>query len=96
MWIAVLGSVKLFPFLAAALKGVFNRVLNFFPNASTTQSAVCEASEVLANSLSISTCGPLPSVRTHALRSSCLNELNDNDTRGVLRAAAKPGLATEL
>ena len=27
MWIAVLGSVKLFPFLEAALKGVFNRVL---------------------------------------------------------------------
>ena len=27
MWIAVLGSVKLFPNLEAALKGVFNRVL---------------------------------------------------------------------
>ncbi len=27
MWIAVLGFVKLFPNLAAALKGVFNRVL---------------------------------------------------------------------
>ena len=34
MWIAVLGSVKLFPNLEAALKGVFNRVLNFFPKAS--------------------------------------------------------------
>ena len=34
MWIAVLGSVKLFPNLEVALKGVFNRVLNFFPNAS--------------------------------------------------------------
>ena len=34
MWIAVLGSVKLFPNLEAALKGVFNRVLKFFPNAS--------------------------------------------------------------
>jgi hypothetical protein len=34
VWIAVLGSVKLFPNLAAALKGVFNRVLKFFPNAS--------------------------------------------------------------
>ena len=28
MWIAVLCSVKLFPNLEAALKGVFNRVLN--------------------------------------------------------------------
>ena len=27
MWIAVLGSVKLFPNLEAALKGVFNRVM---------------------------------------------------------------------
>jgi hypothetical protein len=27
VWIAVLGSVKLFPNLATALKGVFNRVL---------------------------------------------------------------------
>jgi len=27
VWIAVLGSVKLFPNLEAALKGVFNRVL---------------------------------------------------------------------
>ncbi len=27
MWTAVLGSVKLFPNLATALKGVFNRVL---------------------------------------------------------------------
>ena len=27
MWIAVLGFVKIFPNLAAALKGVFNRVL---------------------------------------------------------------------
>ena len=27
MWIAVLGSVKVFPNLEAALKGVFNRVL---------------------------------------------------------------------
>ncbi len=34
MWTAVLGSVKLFPNLEAAIKGVFNRVLNFFPNAS--------------------------------------------------------------
>jgi hypothetical protein len=34
VWIAVLGSVKIFPNLEAALKGVFNRVLNFFPNAS--------------------------------------------------------------
>ena len=35
MWIAVLCSVKLFPNLEAALKGVFNSVLKFFPNAST-------------------------------------------------------------
>jgi hypothetical protein len=34
VWIAVLGSVKSFPNLEAALKGVFNRVLNFFPKAS--------------------------------------------------------------
>ena len=31
---------------------------------------------------------------SHALRSSCQNELND-DAQGVLRAAAKPGLAIE-
>jgi hypothetical protein len=30
VWIAVLGSVKLFPNLEAALKGVFNRVLEKF------------------------------------------------------------------
>ena len=29
MWIAAVGSVKLFPNLEAALKGVFNRVLTF-------------------------------------------------------------------
>jgi hypothetical protein len=35
VWIAVLGSVKLFPNLAAALKGVFNRVLKNLRKAST-------------------------------------------------------------
>ena len=35
MWIAVLGSVKLFPNLEAALKGVFNRVLKNLRKAST-------------------------------------------------------------
>ena len=34
MWIAVLGSVKLFPNLEAALKGVFNRVLKNLRKAS--------------------------------------------------------------
>ena len=34
MWIAVSCSVKLFPNLEAALNGVFNRVLHFFPKAS--------------------------------------------------------------
>jgi hypothetical protein len=34
VWIAVSCSVKLFPNLEAAGLGVFNRVLNFFPNAS--------------------------------------------------------------
>ena len=35
MWIAVLGSVKIFPNLEAALKGVFNRVLKNLRKAST-------------------------------------------------------------
>jgi hypothetical protein len=35
VWIAVLGSVKIFPNLAAALKGVFNRVLKNLRKAST-------------------------------------------------------------
>ena len=49
MWIAVLGSVKLFPNLEAALKGVFNRVLNFFPFASAdAQKDALERLEVLA------------------------------------------------
>ena len=46
MWIADLGSVKLFPNLEAALKGVFNRVLKFFLNASAD--AQKDALEVLA------------------------------------------------
>ncbi len=49
--------------------------------------------------LPISEGEPIPDIRAHsglrhALRSSCQNELND-DAEGVLRAAAKPGLAIE-
>ena len=36
VWIAVLGSVKVFPNLEAARLGVFNRVLNFFRKTSTS------------------------------------------------------------
>jgi hypothetical protein len=47
VWFAVLCSaVKLFPNLEATLKGVFNRVLNFFPFASKV--AQKDALEVLA------------------------------------------------
>ncbi len=35
MWIAVLGSVKIFPNLEASIKGVFNRVLKNLRKAST-------------------------------------------------------------
>jgi hypothetical protein len=100
VWIAVLGSVKLFPNLEAALKGVFNRVLNFFPFASAD--AQKDALEVLAmfsfrgfrflNASHFQTSAH--TAVSHALRSSCQNELND-DAQGVLRAAAKPGLAIE-
>jgi len=52
LWIAAVGSVYLFPDLEAALKGVFNRVLNFFPNASVTPSDLLESkpSNVLCSS----------------------------------------------
>jgi hypothetical protein len=92
VWTAVLGSVKLFPNLATALKGVFNRVLNFFPNASAN--AQEDALKVLAmfsfrflNASHLQTSAH--TAVSHALRSSCQNELND-DAEGVLRAAAKP------
>jgi hypothetical protein len=77
VWIAVLGSVKIFPNLEAALKGVFNRVLKFFPNASGN--AQEDALEVLAMfSFRFSECEPFPDIRAHsglrhALRSSCQN-----------------------
>jgi hypothetical protein len=89
--------VKLFTNLEAALKGVFNRVLNFFPFASAD--AQKDALEVLAifpsrflNASHFQTSAH--TAVSHALRSSCQNELND-DAQGVLRAAAKPGLAIE-
>jgi hypothetical protein len=97
VWIAVLGSVKLFPNLEAAIKGVFNRVLNFFPFASAD--AQKDALEVLAMSsfrflMASHFQTSAHTAVSHALRSSCQNELND-DAQGVLRAAAKPGLAIE-
>jgi len=55
VWIAVLGSVKIFPNLEAALKGVFNRVLKFFPNASVRSGG---RREVLAND-------PIPDMSNH-------------------------------
>ena len=50
MWIAVLGSVKLFPNLEAAIKGVFNRVvtiLDLESNSIGDEGAIAIAAEAL-------------------------------------------------
>jgi hypothetical protein len=97
VWIAVSCSVKLFRNLEATLKGFFNRVLNFFPNARPSTQK--DALEVLAmfsfrflKASQFQTSSH--TAVSHALRSSCQNELNDA-AEGVLRAATKPGLAIE-
>ena len=62
VWIAAVGSVKLFPNLEVALKGVFNRVLNFFPNASgNAQEDALEESPCFP-----SQCEPFPDIRAHS------------------------------
>ena len=101
MWIAVLGSVRIFPNLEAALKGVFNRVLNFFPNASAkgTPGGRCEvlANVPMLNASHFQAHGePLLDISAHRTVSMLFAARNNGDTGDVLRAAAKPGLAIKL
>ena len=104
MWIAVLGSVKLFPNLEAALKGIFNRVLKNLRKASARfhrevrrDQGVLEKNAVAILAFFQKTSAAHTKV-SHA-RSSCRHNLNDGAKgalRVTLRAVAKPRLAIEL
>jgi hypothetical protein len=83
VWIAVLCSVKLFPNLEAALKGVFNRGLNNFPNASGTLRRTPLWLRTFPSDLQ----------KASHLGGHFADQVETGD---VLRAAAKPGLAIEL
>jgi hypothetical protein len=86
VWTAVLGSVKLFPNLATALKGVFNRVLKNLRKASASGTEItvqshenCHEGKMLAIRI------PIASFKTSGgpcSKELMTNELND-DTRGT-------------
>ena len=111
MWIAVLGSVKLFPNLEAALKGVFNRVLKNLRKASALlgerrktveQNLKCSPSfrenrrgKNARVPFAFQSRASRHPLRSFMLWSSCQNELND-DTGDALRAAGQPGFAIDL
>jgi hypothetical protein len=98
VWIAVLGSVKLFPNLEAALKGVFNRVLKNLRKASArfhrrrSHDALWGLPEKNARHEEAS--------RHPRSLMLVLMSKNKDDANGALRVAlravAKPGLAIEL
>jgi hypothetical protein len=92
VWIAVLGFVKLFPNLEAALKGVFNRVLKNFRKASARSTPHTGQLEKNARHVEAS--------RHPRSLMLVLMSKNKNDANGALRVAlrsvAKPGLAIEL
>jgi hypothetical protein len=98
VWIAVLGSVKLFPNLEAALKGVFNRVLKNLRKASALPDEKLQI-RVAACAREMANARVAFSPRVSHARSSCRHNLNDG-TKGALRvtlrAVAKPGIAIEL
>jgi len=104
VWIAVLGSVNLFPNLEAALKGVFNRVLEKFTQSERVgfhrEVRLQECSRKLLAMLTFFQTSAAHTKVSHA-RSSCRHNLNDGAKgalRVTLRAVAKPRarLAIEL
>jgi len=104
VWIAVLGYVKIFPNLEAALKGVFNRVLKNLRKASARFHREVrlhtreECSRKLLAMLAFFQTSAAHTKVSHA-RSSCRHNLNDGAKgalRVTLRVVAKPRLAIEL
>jgi hypothetical protein len=105
VWIAVLGSVKLFTNLEAALKGVFNRVLKNLRKVSTRFHSAQEkltygTVRVGFRSLWGRVLEKNARHETAVSHMLVLMSKNKDDANGALRVAlravAKPGLAIEL
>ena len=86
MWIAVLGSAKLFPNLEAALKGVFNRVLTelkLWGNNIGPEGAIAIAEALKVNAV-------LTSVNLRA------NSIGDDGAKAIAEALKVNAVLTKL
>ena len=86
MWIAVLGSVKLFPNLVAAIKGVFNRVLTTLRLDGNRIGA--EGAKAIAEALKVN--AVLTSVDLQ------LNSIGDDGAKAIAEALKVNAVLTKL